>query len=507
MRPLIALLLLGLPVALKAQTFNTLHRYSNDFAFGHNIFIDSLASDGELPFVVFGWGQTKAPGTHDIFFMRVAADGKSSLVYNALQGDTLGSYRSVFVGSQPRMLPNGGFLAPLTYVHSNAPANALYLDAGLIIYNHNGDTVLTAYYNDQDSTRAPTTMGCDYLRSGGYVLVGADKDSGWFVRTDALAAKVLERHYPQRLNSLTVLSNNRYLISGSTDVWQSYVWRSPQVHHYKMYHPYFAIIDSMGAIVKDTSYPSLYSGSTIRKDNNNGYYHWGVIDTFVVNSGNWYNPNNFPSYLAHLDTNFRLNWVTRFRDGLHTFCLYNAKQLRDGSYVVLGFAEYYQRPGLASPTAMGWAARVSATGSILWSNVYGAKDSGSRHETMMDLVERADGTLVVCGSGGCGPNYCPSAVWTITLDTNGCEIPGCNTTTSVPRLAKGDDIKLYPNPARDVVTIANAAGPFKVYNSLGALCGTGNIPRGSTYTHSIATYPTGLYLFQFGQQVLRLLKE
>jgi len=57
-------------------------------------------------------------------------------------------------------------------------------------------------------------------------------------------------------------------------------------------------------------YPGFYvDGGNVFSDKNGGYYHWGRKDSTLTpypQAIDW--NGNYPGYVAHLDTNFKMDW-------------------------------------------------------------------------------------------------------------------------------------------------------------------------------------------------------
>src|SRR5262249_18407448 len=110
---------------------------------------------------------------------------------------------------------------------------------------------------------------------------------------------------------------------------------------YYHYTPWFLLLDSLGNILTDTLYGDKYmlDGSicnSLYDDKNGGYIHIGTYDTVVTPFST--DDANFPAYIAHLDTNFRITWITEFTYSA-TYGHQQAGtvvQLQDSSYLAVG---------------------------------------------------------------------------------------------------------------------------------------------------------------------------
>ena len=503
-RNLVLLFIVLCTTLARAQHFNTLHDYTTGYGYGWgaSIFYDSMASDGEYPYDILGYSHRDVnPDTtfSDIFFMKVSSDGLHSTIAGALTSKQV-AYRWLSYGNSKKLV-QGGYIAPFNWSYlKRRPTSTTTPSAfaGLMIYNRLGDTVLTRTYSKVDSTTNAQLLDCDIVPGGGYILAGDLHNTGWVVRTDAFANKVSEHLYPHRLWNVEALSNNRFLLGGSTLIWKSYPNPATTYsNNYTVNQPYFAIIDSSGNVVKDTFYQTGFSNGIIRRSREGGYINTGHIDTFVSPSVPG-NPYNFPFYLAHLDTNFRMTWITRFKDGQHHFGIANVKQLRNGDYLVMGSSHYWLTPDLKDAKPYGWAARISPQGDILWSNIYTAEAWG--HENLLDAVERKDGTIVFTGSGGHYLNSGPHSVWTLSIDSSGCEICAPTAVPGTPS-ANNNDVSIFPNPTTGSFIITTKyAGTLYIYNMQGQIVSKNEISGKTTAISLPATISTGMYIAAFISQ-------
>ena len=272
------------------------------------------------------------------------------------------------------------------------------------------------------------------------------------------------------------------------------------------------VLDSMGNILKDTLYSNGYvGGGAIYKDLNGGYVHIGEFDSLYTS-----NPSdieNFPGYIAHLDSDFRITWITPFSysytDGHRDRVI--LRQLQDSSYIVIGaaFTNY-------APNSFGWAAKVDRNGNILWDHYY---VSDSTHEAYFrDVVEMPNGNLVFVGAtfnDTLPAWHSLQDMWIVGVDSNGCEIPGCTTTrvNNVPTI--NTFIQIYPNPTYGNFTIkAPQAGELAVYNIQSQQVAVYKVNAGETNLKLPSTINPGVYVCRYVAEqrdslpvVIRLLYE
>jgi len=280
--------------------------------------------------------------------------------------------------------------------------------------------------------------------------------------------------------------------------------------------PWFLLLDSAGSIIRDTLYGgNKYGGDgRIFKDSLGSYIHIGQIDSLAVPS-NVNDYANFPNYIAHLDTDFRIEWITRFDYSAEFGHRYAVKviQLHDGNYVLAGDVGKYPQP-------MGWAAKVDRSGNILWNHYYTSDSTHDAH--FRDVAEKPDGSLVFTGAtfNDTLPAWHQGRdVWLIGTDSNGCELPGCGPDTSItkvqPLAPPASELKVWPNPtAGAIIVSAPGAGVFILYNMLGQQVATYKIKSGETAIQMPAGISAGVYVCQYmaagndkSQEVVRLVYQ
>jgi len=271
------------------------------------------------------------------------------------------------------------------------------------------------------------------------------------------------------VNNVIPLADGRIVV-GAMSTYEAIMLPSYIAYSYNV--PWFLVLDSMGNILKDTEYTSTYIvGSNIcgslYPDMNGGYIHIGVLNRY--DGSDPYGDENFPSYIAHLDTNFRITWIANFT--------YNStygnqggvevRQLRDSSYLVVGEAT-----GPYAPSTQGFAARVSKTGAILWRNNY--YSDSTKFAYFRDAVEKPDGSLVFVGktfNDTCAAWKEDGDVWLVSTDSNG-YVPPDSTTGIAPSGSPRGGVTVFPNPASGsfavmVSSIADEPVQITVSNMVG----------------------------------------
>jgi len=276
---------------------------------------------------------------------------------------------------------------------------------------------------------------------------------------------------------------------------------------------WFMVLDSMGNIIIDTVYSiGFMSGGNIFPDMNGGYIIWGAFDSLYMS-----NPNDiesFPNFIAHVDSNFRITWITDFPytniDGHRTAWMMH--QLRDSNYIILGDQIVTSAAG-----SYGWAAKVGRNGTILWNHYY-LSDSANTG-ALRDMAERPDGSLIFTGTtmnDTLPAWHTTEDVWLVSTDSNGCENVSCTpryTKTTSPGLPKGE-VTVYPNPTSGEFTVqAQSAGMLEVYNIQGQVVAEYKVNGGANSFNMPAGLSAGVYVCKYVAEggsvpsVVRLLYE
>jgi hypothetical protein len=345
---------------------------------------------------------------------------------------------------------------------------------------------------------------CAVLPDGGY-LVGGDRAldtpsnnyPALLIRTDSMGDTLWTHTYQKisteyaTINTVAPLDNGHILIGAMS---------SPLVgtSGYYIHIPWFMILDSMGNIIKDTLYGNEYGGGggAIYKDSLGGYFHTGQLDT-LADPGNVNDYANFPDYIAHLDTDFRIQWITRFPYSLDSGHRYTFRslQLQDGNYLIAGDA------GVNNAPVPAWAAKIDrGNGNILWNHYY---MSDTTHDAYFrNVLEKPDGSIVFTGSSfnDTLPAWHMNLdVWLVGVDSNGCEMAGCSGTTQViSPVLPAAAVNIWPNPTTGNIAIScTNAGRLVVYNIQGQQVVMYKVGAGATELQLPDNISAGVYICRY----------
>ncbi len=404
-----------------------------------------------------------------------------------------------------KRLSSGNYYMPLYTLYLNTfNGNTYDQAAGMAMTDSTGDTLFVKNYTDT-SLYYEWLGDIIQLPDGGYMLCGQRnyKSSGaalgLLVRTDAAGNYLWSKVYDKisseqvQLSSLELLPDGKVLIGASSI---SLVWYGSSTYYYRN-KPWFIIADTAGTIIKDTLFDDGFAGGgTIHRDLRGGYYQYGQLDIF--DSTNSYAAWNLPPYVAHLDTNFRVVWITTFMDSVWGDNLYQVKQLSDSNYLAMGSK---------LNSVIGWASKVGKAGNIKWDKTY-PSESGY----LYSCAELAQKKVVLTGSRT-DTSVLPheDAMWLLIIDSNGCEMPGCDDTglvsppvdTShyyppvIPPATVGP-FRLWPNPSYGQISVQSPVnGSLVLYNVIGQRIATYILTTGVTEISMPSWLASGIYTARY----------
>lgn len=488
---LIGLLLVGAVNLSFGQFFNTLHDIDSSKDWGWRVFIQP-----DNTYFIVGTAQDAFSGYLSYYNAVASADGNSIVSKKILELDDTANYYWGGAGEGTR-LPSGEYLFPAT--RQKVVNDTLRSEFGLLKYNSAGDTLFLKKYTDM--FRDFDAASCCAELPGGDCLTGGTRArnrtsnySGFLSRINNVGDTIWTHTYKKNPSQWVDIVNV-FPISGSRIVVgaQSVYW----VHAWTDYYhgsPWFLILDDAGHVIKDTLYGNKYGGGGhIYKDNLGGYVHFGFIDTLTTMYPDDY--ENFPWYIAHLDTQFRMEWITRlpFNDNDGHRYIEKMIQLHDGSYLLVGETLFHM-----VPNPLAWAARVSKTGELLWSRSFNR--SANFHAYFRDAAEKADGSIVMVGatSDDSQPSYRANwDLWIVGIDSNGCETMSC--ALDVAQLTNPvSSFAVYPNPSRGKVTInTGIEGQISLYDLSGKQLFQYGISKSNTELELPSFLSPGIYTCKF----------
>ena len=181
-------------------------------------------------------------------------------------------------------------------------------------------------------------------------------------------------------------------------------------------------------------------------------------------------------------------------------------ELTDGSFVTCG-EQIIGYPRTGTPVEYkrnGVIQKISKNGSILWRRyvTHPEINYGSKVHELYDIDPTPDGGFVAAGWAGHTVDLVQST-WVIKVDSFGCLEPGCEV-NSVPKIqASIATLKIYPNPASEILNIeitptANQQEySFELYDILGKRVLTKTLQPNQN-TINIQHLSSGVYTYKIG---------
>ena len=242
------------------------------------------------------------------------------------------------------------------------------------------------------------------------------------------------------------------------------------------------------------------------KDIYGGYYHVGAFDSCFTQDPS--DAENFPEYIAHLNEDFEIDWLRNLGtwDG-HKY-IWHVEQLSDGNFQLSGANAVN-----LDPRFKGWAARVDHNGWTIWDNDYTCDEDYSSY--LVDFDVRQDGSLILVGAArnDTVPQWRGQELWLVSVDSNGCLIPGCSPTIVKPlKQKKEEELLVYPNPTTgEFMADAKDEGSGVISDLQGREIDRFHILKGKNEMSLPVGLASGVYLLQYrtahGHVNVRLIKE
>ena len=480
-------LLSAVPTYSQGLYLDEVYNVDTSFDWGRNVFVEN---DGNY-FIV--GGAVNSGNRHTIFVKKIAPDG-TQLLSKVIFASDIYSFFCGLPGSV-KQFSSGDFLVPISKekYHPNVLQRRQY--GGLARINSNGDVIWIKYYTD--STVALDFMwNCNILPDGGLILVGQrDYYSGsqlsakaLIVRTDSLGNVIWSKVHNQCNAFVTVsYANGNLLIGGRIYEHIQFNFQ----YDYMRSRPWYFLYDESGNLIADSLYNGKFGGGSligegsIFGDQNGGYYVYGSLDSVLSVSSQY---TNHPNYLARVSNDFKIVWIKKFSSSPLKQELGGIKQLKDGSYLLLGI-----NWGLNS-----WASKINKFGFVEWHNEFGT-DTGMQ-SYLIAADERPDGAIVMTGTRRSlnNPGWHRTDAWVLVVDSNGCLMPNCAPTNVTKTQIDKGEVFLYPNPTTGNFTVkVPSSGTLSISSIDGQLLASVAVIKGENSVTLPARARPGIYIVDF----------
>ena len=508
MKMAVLVILIASPVLSFSQYFQQLYDIDSADNWGWDVF---LRSDSN--YFVEGWSFNQYTGIFSIYDMIISSDGKVVLSkHKQIPNSPSNSIINGGPGEIKPLLNGNGYVIPYTIQWPNASTHYLYSAAGIEKINSLGDSIFMKTYTDT-SIYFEAMNAVTIMPDGGYALGGEkgfDTPSmylpAYIIRTDSIGDTIWTHTYQKFPTQAANVANVIALNDGRIAVYamSTYQANPGTADEYTHNSPWFLLLDSTGSVLRDTLYSTGYVSGNIGvygdmyADKNGGYIVIGGSDS-MYNTSSPGDARNFPGYIAHLDTNFRMTWRTSFpfSDELGHRQGAVVRQLNDGGYIVIGDS------WTNSSYDKGFAAKIDRSGRIVWSHNY--YSDATHNAYLRDVVERPDGGFVM--TGGTFNDTLPAwhqfqDMWLVAIDSNGCE-DGLCAPAAVPAapqpVVKNNEVLVYPNPTSSTINFefpASGVVTIKLMDLTGRVLREQVISNHTTAAFDVKGYATGLYLYQ-----------
>lgn len=291
----------------------------------------------------------------------------------------------------------------------------------------------------------------EYLNSmvstsdGGYLLGGYtssmfDGDNYWVIKINSLGNIEWEKTYggssTDNLNSMISTSDGGYLLGGFTGSNDEDIQSGNEGKN-----DYWVVkIDSLGTI----EWEKTYGGSendylfSIISVSDGGYLLGGRTDS---NDGDIQSGNHGSSdyWVIKINSTGEIEWENTYGGSVFDI-LYSMISTSDGGYLLGG---HDQQPDWGDHNY--WVIKINSIGTIEWEEFYGGSDWDELHS----MISTSDGAYLLGGSTMSNDGDIQSGnqgkkdFWVLKINVDN--------TTGIETL--NDDIKIYPNPIIDNLTI------------------------------------------------------
>lgn len=177
-------------------------------------------------------------------------------------------------------------------------------------------------------------------------------------------------------------------------------------------------------------------------------------------------------------------------------------ELPDSSIVVAGgLTGGYDAIDSANDFIYGALMRFDASGNTIWQRKYTAMPDGMVYY-LYDMKKTSDDGYVLVGEATDINNHYGAPIqrgWIIKVDSNGCMSPtACDATAVAEPAAQGNSIKVYPNPASDVLLLSYdniSGGRINIMDMTGRML----VDEELSHRLDIKLLAPGLYVYRITQ--------
>ena len=173
------------------------------------------------------------------------------------------------------------------------------------------------------------------------------------------------------------------------------------------------------------------------------------------------------------------------------------KQLHDSDYLVVS----QRQDTVADGWDIGHLIKLNKAGEIVWQNDYLITRLENNYPR--DARERADGSIVFTGSSfnSAEPNTFRQDMWLVSVDSNGCPVPGCYPNGVASPLPSAWWLHVWPNPTVGNFTVelpdGQSQGEMTVYNIQGQAVAAYKVHSGINDLNLPRAISEGVYVCRY----------
>jgi hypothetical protein len=402
--------------------------------------------------------------------------------------------------------------------------NPISYQYGILKYDSNG----ILQFHNTDTTKYDFIYVLDIVAltnkdfmSVGTVRTANGSDPGdqkiILIKSDSLGNEIWKKTY--QYNSfdhngqcISLCKDGGYIIGGAEVDYTVVPW-------YK--RPLVMKVDSNGKMLWRKTYGSYDFGNSpvygITPTQDGGYAFVGAVGIepagIKILRSPWVVKLNQYGYITWSDTN------TPQAPTLHDNDYTDIIELKDSSLVLCGNHTSWDSTVIepAKNRVLGVIAKYHTNGSKIWERNYRHPEAIDKHSTthiLSDIKLTPDGGFVAAGYLTHSTDNTQDT-WVIKVDSFGCLAPGCEV-TSVPQIEGSvSQLKIYPNPANEVLNIDITPNSlngnqneflFELYDMLGKLVLSKKLhPYQNTV--SVVSLKQGVYSYRMGEVSGKIVKQ
>lgn len=368
----------------------------------------------------------------------------------------LDNYMQTATGENSLIITQDNKLACVGYcIDGNNVTQVLFLK-----YDTSGHVLLSKAYTAQNSQRF---FGRRLIETeNGFFIQGTIQypnfDVGLFVmKIDSSGNERWRRYYgsnstDEMAAAFIKTNGNRLLIAG-----QKNNRKYSDYHLFKSWS-YLLLLDTAGTIVRDTIGEDENMGipqSLIETQDGNFVY----CTNYYVSKYQWMGYYT-KGYIAKIDSNLNLMWERMYEDSSPITGLKSVIEMPGGNLVTVGTTYTDTIPIYYYHHNNGLVLKLDENGNQIWRKEYrGVTRIGQQLEdnVLHDCEVLSDGSIIACGVAQDNNDTFPQQAWLLRINADGCMDDGFCGYTGVDEVKNETReqtiLKVYPNPAKNSVTI------------------------------------------------------